>query len=95
MKEGKTKKRFKKLEELVLEAVKMCVEDPKLKKSAQEVRDMINFACYGEFADHFQDQLLCEAKVHDYLGLDPLFNVGIKTGGATGGKDAQSKSLIE
>jgi acetyl-CoA C-acetyltransferase len=50
-----------------------------------EVKGCINFAAYGEFADHFQDQLLCEAKVHDYLGLDLLPNVGIKTGGATGG----------
>ena len=49
------------------------------------VKGNINFCCYGEFADHFQDQLLCEAKVHDYLGLDPLPNVGVKTGGATGG----------
>lgn len=75
----------KKLEELVMEAVKMAFEDPRLKKSPQEIREMVNFCCYGEFADHFQDQLLCEAKVHDYLGFDPLFNLGIKTGGATGG----------
>jgi acetyl-CoA C-acetyltransferase len=74
-----------KLEELVMEGVKQLLEDNNLKKSPQEIRDLITFATYGEFADHFQDQLLCEAKVHDYLGLDPMFNVGIKTGGATGG----------
>lgn len=75
----------KKLEELTMMAFRMLLEENDLKKDPQEVKDLINFACYGEFADHFQDQLLCEAKVHDYLGLDPLFNMGIKTGGATGG----------
>ncbi len=74
-----------KLEELVMEGVKQLLENNDLKKSPQEIRDLITFCTYGEFADHFQDQLLCEAKVHDYLGLDPMFNVGIKTGGATGG----------
>jgi acetyl-CoA C-acetyltransferase len=75
----------KKLEEVCMMAFKMLLEENDLKKDPLEVKDLINFACYGEFADHFQDQLLCEAKVHDYLGLDPLFNLGIKTGGATGG----------
>ncbi|NUQ49287.1 MAG: hypothetical protein HUU27_05140, partial [Phycisphaerae bacterium] len=37
------------------------------------------------FADHFGDQLLAAAKVHDYLGFDPLGNIEVKTGGATGG----------
>lgn len=75
----------KKLEELAMQAFRMVTEENDLKKDPLEIRKMINFCVYGEFADHFQDQLLCEAKVHDYLGLDPLFNVGIKTGGATGG----------
>jgi acetyl-CoA C-acetyltransferase len=75
----------KKLEELTMMAFRMMLEENDLKMDPLEVKDLINFAVYGEFADHFQDQLLCEAKVHDYLGLDPLFNVGIKTGGATGG----------
>ena len=74
-----------KLEELVMMAFKQMLEDNNLKMDPLEVKGLINYAAYGEFADHFQDQLLCEAKVHDYLGLDPLFNVGIKTGGATGG----------
>ncbi|MCA1905842.1 MAG: hypothetical protein LDL11_04530 [Desulfarculus sp.] len=74
-----------KLEELVMMAFKMMLEDNDLKLSPKEIKDSIQFAVYGEFADHFQDQLLCESKVHDYLGLDPLYNVGIKTGGATGG----------
>jgi acetyl-CoA C-acetyltransferase len=63
----------------------MLLEENDLKKDPLDVKGLINFASYGEFADHFQDQLLCEAKVHDYLGLDLLPNVGIKTGGATGG----------
>jgi acetyl-CoA C-acetyltransferase len=74
-----------KLEELVMMGYKMMLEDNDLKMSPKEIKDSIQFAVYGEFADHFQDQLLCEAKMHDYLGLDPLYNVGIKTGGATGG----------
>jgi hypothetical protein len=61
--------------------VKQMLEDNDLKISPEEVRGFINFVAYGEFADHFQDQLLCEAKVHYYLGLDPLYNVGIKMGG--------------
>ncbi|MDH3215389.1 MAG: thiolase domain-containing protein [Candidatus Krumholzibacteria bacterium] len=75
----------KKLEELCMMAFRMLLEENDLKMDPLEVKGLINFACYGEFADHFQDQLLCEAKVHDYLGLDLLPNVGIKTGGATGG----------
>ena len=75
----------KKIEELAMMAFRMLLEENDLKKDPLEVKGLINFASYGEFADHFQDQLLCEAKVHDYLGLDLLPNVGIKTGGATGG----------
>jgi len=75
----------KKLEELTMMAFRMLLEENDLKMDPLEVKGLINFASYGEFADHFQDQLLCEAKVHDYLGLDLLPNVGIKTGGATGG----------
>ena len=74
-----------KTEELCMMAYKMLLEENNLKEEPRDVAGLLNFACYGEFADHFQDQLLCEAKVHDYLGLDPLYNVGIKTGGATGG----------
>ena len=74
-----------KLEELVMMAYRMMLEENELKMSPKEIKENIQFAAYGEFADHFQDQLLCEAKVHDYLGLDPMYNVGLKTGGATGG----------
>jgi len=74
-----------KLEELVMIAFKQMLEDNDLKMDPLEVKGLINYCAYGAFADHFQDQLLCEAKVHDYLGLEPLYNVGIKAGGATGG----------
>jgi acetyl-CoA C-acetyltransferase len=74
-----------KLEELVMMGFKMMLEENDLKMSPKEIKDSIQYCAYGEFADHFQDQLLCEAKVHDYLGFDPLWNNGIKTGGATGG----------
>ena len=60
----------KKLEELCMMALRMLLEDNDLKMDPLDVKGLINFCCYGEFADHFQDQLLCEAKVHDYLGLD-------------------------
>jgi acetyl-CoA C-acetyltransferase len=75
----------KKLEELCMMAFRMMLEENDLKMDPLEVKGLINFCSYGEFADHFQDQLLCEAKVHDYIGLDPLPNYGVKTGGATGG----------
>ena len=75
----------KKIDELAMMAFRMLLEENDLKKDPLEVKGLINFASYGEFADHFQDQLLCEAKIHDYLGLDLLPNVGVKTGGATGG----------
>ncbi|MDP2647094.1 MAG: hypothetical protein Q8P24_19335 [Desulfobacterales bacterium] len=50
-----------------------------------QLKKYIHSCYYGHFADHFGDQLLGEAVIHDRLGLDPLGNVGIKTGGATGG----------
>lgn len=50
-----------------------------------ELKKYIHTCYYGHFADHFGDQLLGEALIHDRLGLDPLGNIGIKTGGATGG----------
>jgi acetyl-CoA C-acetyltransferase len=89
------KKRFPeyKLEELVMIAFKNMLEDNDLKLDPLEVKGLINYAAYGEFADHFQDQLLCQAKVHDYLGLDPLYNMGIKTGGATGGSTVLNAAM--
>ncbi len=50
-----------------------------------ELKQYIHTCYYGHFADHFGDQLLGEAVIHDRLGLDPLGNIGVKTGGATGG----------
>ena len=82
-----------KLEELVMAAFRQMLEDNDLKMSPREIKGLINFAAYGEFADHFQDQLLCEAKVHDYLGLEPMYNIGIKTGGATGGSTVLTAAM--
>ena len=70
--------------ELCLEALKMAVGE-NLGLSPREFRGMPNFCVYSQFADHFGDQLLAAAKIHDYLGLDPLGNIEVKTGGATGG----------
>jgi len=50
-----------------------------------QLKKYIHTCYYGHFADHFGDQLLGEAVIHDRLGLDPLGNCGVKTGGATGG----------
>jgi len=50
-----------------------------------QLKKYIHTCYYGHFADHFGDQLLGEAAIHDRLGLDPLGNCGVKTGGATGG----------
>ena len=74
--------------ELCLEALRMAVSGMNL--TPDEFRGMVNFAVYSQFADHFGDQLLAEAKIHDYLGFDPIGNVGVKTGGATGGTAANT-----
>jgi len=76
----------KKTEELCIEAFRMMALDNKLKVDGiQELKGYIHSCYYGHFADHFGDQLLGEALIHDRLGLDPMGNVGIKSGGATGG----------
>jgi len=82
------KKRYpeKKIEELAVEAFRMLALENELKVDGiQELKGYIHSCYYGHFADHFGDQLLGEALIHDRLGLDPLGNSGIKTGGATGG----------
>lgn len=73
----------KRTEELCIDALSMAAEIIDL--SPAELKSYIHSCYYGHFADHFGDQLLGEAVIHDRLGLDPLGNVGIKTGGATGG----------
>lgn len=70
--------------ELCMEAIKMAVEE-NLGMTPLEFKKEVNFGEYSQFADHFGDQLLAAAKIHDYLGLDPVGNFEIKTGGATGG----------
>jgi len=73
----------KRTEELCIDALTMAAR--MIDKTPRELKKYIHTAYYGHFADHFGDQLLGEAVIHDRLGLDPLGNVGIKTGGATGG----------
>ncbi|MCU0723155.1 MAG: thiolase domain-containing protein [Planctomycetes bacterium] len=76
----------KKTEELCVEAFRMMALENKLKvEGIPELKTHIQAGYYGHFADHFGDQLLGESVIHDRLGLDPLHNLGIKTGGATGG----------
>lgn len=73
----------KRTEELCIDALSEAAEFIGMKPA--ELKVYIHSCYYGHFADHFGDQLLGEALIHDRLGLDPLGNVGIKTGGATGG----------
>ncbi len=84
----------KKTEELCIEAFRMMALENDLKvDSIQEVKDRIQMAIYGHFADHFGDQLLGESLIHDRLGLDPLPNYAVKTGGATGGSTAFAAAM--
>lgn len=71
--------------ELCMEALRMAAVENDLKVTIEGLRREVNWCVYSQFADHFGDQLLAAAKVHDYLGFDPLGNVEVKTGGATGG----------
>lgn len=73
----------KRTEELCVEA--LTEASTYVGMTPQELKRYIHTAYYGHFADHFGDQLLGESVIHDRLGLDPLGNVGVKTGGATGG----------
>jgi acetyl-CoA C-acetyltransferase len=73
----------KRTEELVVDSLDMAAK--LIGKTKAELKSYIHSCYYGHFADHFGDQLLGEAVIHDRLGLDPLGNIGIKTGGATGG----------
>ncbi len=73
----------KRTEELCIDALVEAAEFIGL--TPAELKRHIHSCYYGHFADHFGDQLLGEAVIHDRLGLDPLGNIGIKTGGATGG----------
>jgi len=73
----------KRTEELCIDAFKMAADLIEMEPS--ELKRYIHTCYYGHFADHFGDQLLGEAVIHDRLGLDPMGNIGIKTGGATGG----------
>jgi acetyl-CoA C-acetyltransferase len=73
----------KRTEELCIDAFREAADY--IGMSAAELKAFIHTCYYGHFADHFGDQLLGEAVIHDRLGLDPLGNCGVKTGGATGG----------
>ena len=73
----------KRTEELCIDSFTMAAK--MINKTPRELKKYIHTCYYGHFADHFGDQLLGEAVIHDRLGLDPLGNVGVKTGGATGG----------
>ena len=70
-------------EELAIQAFTAAADFVKM--TPTELKKYIHTAYYGHFADHFGDQLLGEAVIHDRLGLEPLGTIGVKTGGATGG----------
>ncbi len=73
----------KRTEELVIDAMTEAAEF--INMTPAQLKKYIHTCYYGHFADHFGDQLLGESVIHDRLGLDPLGNIGVKTGGATGG----------
>ena len=73
----------KRTEELVIDAMTEAAEF--IDMTPAQMKEYIHSCYYGHFADHFGDQLLGESVIHDRLGRDPLGNIGIKTGGATGG----------
>jgi len=59
----------KRTEELVVDAFTMAAG--LIDKTPAELKRFIHTAYYGHFADHFGDQLLGEAVIHDRLGLIP------------------------
>src|SRR3989344_6401887 len=71
--------------ELCMDAIRMAVLENDLRVDLADFKSMVNFCVYSQFADHFGDQQLAAAKIHDGLGYDPLGNIEVKTGGATGG----------
>jgi len=73
----------KRTEELCIDALTEAAQF--INTTPGKLKKYIHTAYYGHFADHFGDQLLGESVIHDRIGLDPLGNIGIKTGGATGG----------
>jgi len=73
----------KRTEELCIDAFTQAAD--LIDMTPAELKRYIHTAYYGHFADHFGDQLLGEAVIHDRLGLDPLGTIGVKAGGATGG----------
>lgn len=83
----------KSTEELVVEAMRMAVLENDLKLTQRQFVECVNFVVYSQFADHFGDQLLAAARLHDALGLDPLGNIEVKTGGATGGSSVLAGAL--
>jgi acetyl-CoA C-acetyltransferase len=66
-------------EELCIDAFTMASD--MLDMEPAELKGYIHTCYYGHFADHFGDQLLGEAVIHDRLGLDPLGNIGVNRWG--------------
>jgi len=83
----------KSTEELIVEAVRMAVLENDLKVSPSEFKQMVNFCVYSQFAEHFGDQLLAAARYHDALGFDPVGNIEVKAGGATGGSSVLAGAM--
>ena len=81
----------KKFTDLCIDSVRMACE--LLGKEYLKVKEYIQGVVCGEFADHASDQLLQEAMVQSVLGLDPMWNLGVKTGGATGGSSIMTGAM--
>ena len=72
----------KRTEELCVDALTQAAE--LINMSPAELKRYIHTCYYGHFADHFGDQLLGEAVIHDRLGLDPLGTSASKPVGRPG-----------
>ena len=61
--------------ELTAAALDMAVAENDLKVSMPEFKRKVNFCVYSQFADHFGDQLLAGARVHDAVGATGIFQI--------------------
>ena len=55
--------------QLCTEALRMAVEENDLKVDPEQVRRMVNWVVYSQFADHFGDQLLAAEVVGEQIGI--------------------------
>lgn len=74
-------RRDKTQEALAAEAARMALFENDINLEKEDIDGSV----VSYFSDHFENQLLFGATIHDYLGLNPKPSVRIEGGGATGG----------